>query len=386
MAVDHQPTFSRTSLNILIVACVGLILIFGQSSKESSEMNIPPAPKLNVSSWVSDSGAKVWFSPKLDDHISIQLDYLAGFAYNQPPFAKGSSYLLVSLLNHEAKLSRLPIHFELKADFIEASVQLSTEPLTMKQQLKAIQNLLYRPTLANKALQDAKLIIQKPFDSLWQQAFAGHDYAGPKQGTEQSLSGIHRASLQKFQQSYLHPQRLFVGISGNINQQAAQVIVETLLPVSKYPVKKSTPISSQPTSQLVNNDNGILVLEGSTTNAESLIQQRIGLCILKALPVQGMRFVDQQANNVVLIEHWSNVLDAMDTEVNSDMMRQAKRQCIKHAFAQTHNGQAVSRFLAWLNRYELPSHFLKMQFDALANWQEKDWLELKHAWFDPRQE
>lgn len=383
MAVDHQPTFSRTSLNILMLVCVVLILIFGQSSQESTEINIPPAPKLNVSTWTSDSGAKIWFSPKVDEHIAIQLDYLAGFAYNQAPFLPGSSYLLMSLLNQEAQQESLPIHFQLSADFLSANINLSTEPLTMKQQIKGIKTLLYRPHLDSKALQNAKLILQQPHDALWASAFSDHPYAGPKQGSQESLNSIHRASVQRFQQTYLHPQRLFVGISGNINQQAAQVILESLLPKSKYPVQAITKLPTASPSTHTDNNLGLILLRGSHDNTDALIQQRIGYCVLKSLPVLNSHLIHNQMNNVLIIEQWSEQLAAMDTQINSDMIREAKRQCIKQGFAHTHNAQALSAFLAWLNRYHLPSHFLQLEFDALATWQEKDWQILKQNWFYP---
>jgi hypothetical protein len=234
MPTDHQPTFSRTSLNILILVCVILILIFGQTTQENDHIDVPPVPRLDVSIWQTDSGASVWFNPVMDEHIYIQLHYLAGFSFNQPPFSPGTSQLLVSLLNHQARGMTLPAKASLNPDYIEISIRLSTDALVMKQQIKRLRQWIYRPLLASDALGVAKNILPNHLDELWQQAYAGHAYEGPAQGSLESISGIHRASIQKYQQGFLHPNRVFASITGNINEQAAQVIMESLMPKSPF--------------------------------------------------------------------------------------------------------------------------------------------------------
>lgn len=383
MAVDHQPTFNRTSLNILILVCIVLILIFGHSAQDSSEIKLPPVPKLNTSIWKTDSGASVWFNPKLDEHIYIQLDFLAGFAFNQSPYPAGTSQLLVSLLNAQAETQKLPIHFRLSMDFIEASIQLSTEPLTMKKQLTAITQLIYRPTLSNQQLQNAKLIIHSPIDDVWQQAFANHIYAGPKKGTSESVSGIHRALVQKFQQAYLHPKRLYAGISGNINETAAQVIMERLLPAKAHEAASLEHTESSATHYIAENNYAVLALPGSYESIEDIAQQKMALCLLQVIHPNQISMQEGNLNNALVIEQWDNLTLAMDTEPNSDMMRQAKRQCIKQAFEQTQTARALSQFLAWLNRYHLPSNFLHKQFAHIEGWQLHHWRTLQKNWFKP---
>ena len=382
MAVDHQPTFSRTSLNILILVCVVLILIFGQSTQDNSEIKLPPVPKLNTSIWKTDSGASVWFSPKLDEHIYIQLDFLAGFSFNQPPYPAGTSQLLVSLLNAQAEAQKLPVQFQLSMDFIEGRIQLSTEPLTMKKQLSAITQLIYRPKLSPNDLQDAKLIINTPIDDIWQQTFANHTYKGPKQGTTESVSAIHRAIVQNFQHSYLHPKRVFAGISGNVNETAAQVIMETLLPVKAHQAATTQRAESAPTRYVMDNQFLVLALPGSYDGIEAISEQKMALCLLQAIHPNQVTLREGNSNNALLIEQWDNLKLAMDTKLNSDMMRQAKRQCIKQAFEQTQTAKELSQFLAWLNRYRLPSNFLHKQFAHIESWQLEHWRTLQSNWFN----
>lgn len=383
MAVDHQPTFSRTSLNILILVCVILIVIFGQSSQPTDDIELPPAPKLNVSIWQTDSGANVWFNPKLDDHIYIQLDYLAGFAFNQPPYPAGSSQVLVNLLNQQAKAEGLPVQITNGLDFIEVSIQLSGDGLTMQQQIKAIRALLYHPKLHNKHLQQAKFVMASATDDLWQNAYKEHPYFGPKNGTSISLGSLHRAAIQKFQQTFMHPSRLSAAITGNISEKAAQIIMETLLPVRSVTASASQLAKQQAAPLAVYRDQqfGLIALDGSQNNTQGLIEQTLAMCLLTAAHPNHVTLVQGQINNSLLIEQWEQLVSIMDSEHFSDMMPQAKRQCIKQAFAYTQNAQALSHYLAWLNRYHLPSNFLHKLFTSLEQWQMKDWRKLSQAWF-----
>ena len=391
MPVDHQPTFNRTSLNILILACVILILIFGQSTQDDASIPMPVTPKLNVSIWQTDSQAQVWFSPKLDEHIYIQLHYLAGFSYNQSPISAGTSQLLVSLLNHQARQLGLPAQAALSPDFIEISIQLNTDPLIMNQQIKGLNSLLYRPTLNPQALSEAKNILPSPLLSLWQQAYSEHAYAGPKQGSPNSMSGIHRAAVQKYQQGFMHPARLFASITGNINEQAAQIIMESLLPIRPYQanqhiIHKTHKDSSRTQSTVHQHDNlSLIVLPGSYEQAEQLAQQFMMINILKQIQTTPMQFITANSHNTLIIEQWPSLLASMDTDLDSDMMRQAKRQSIRDANQRIQTAQALSELLVWLNRHHLPSSFMHQQFSIIENWQNKDWQNVKKMWLQTPQ-
>ena len=380
MPTDHQPTFSRTSLNILILACVILILIFGQTTQEKDHIDVPPVPRLDVSIWQTDSDARVWFHPVLDDHVYIQLHYLAGFSFNQAPFTPGTSQLLVSLLNHQARKMTLPAKASLSPDYIEISIRLSTDALEMNQQIKRLRQWIYRPLLASDALSSAKKILPNHLDELWQQAYAGHAYEGPAQGSLDSIGGIHRASIQKYQQGFLHPARLFASITGNINEQAAQVIMESLLPKSPFKAYSQTHHPSHKTGIYHKASTAVLVLAGSYENAPQVIQQMIMLNTLKQLQPNPMQFITAASNNSLVIEQWPSLLSSIDTELDSDIMRQAKRQSIKDALAQTQTAQSLSKLLVWLNRYHLPSSFLHEQFSIIENWQHSDWQNAKKQW------
>lgn len=380
MPTDHQPTFSRTSLNILILVCVVLILIFGQTSQDDDSVDVPPVPRLDVSVWQTDSGASVWFSPMIDESIHIQLHYLAGFSFNRSPFSAGTSQLLVSLLNHQAKQMKLPAHVTQSPDFIEISIQLSTDALAMKQQIKGLRSLIYRPSLANNILNDAKNILPNHLDELWQQAHLHHPYEGPEQGTQASISGIHRASLQKYQQGFLHPARLFASITGNINEQAAQVIMESLLPTSPFTADSSPMHEPHKSGIYPQGSLALLVLPGSYENVQAWVEQMIMVNTLKQIQPTPMQFISATANNSLLIEQWPSLLSSIDTDLDSDIMRQAKRQSIKDAIASTQTAQSLSALLVLLNRYHLPSSFLHQQFSIIENWQHRDWQVHKQKW------
>ena len=380
MPTDHQPTFSRTSLNILILVCVVLILIFGQASKDDGQIELPPVPKLDTSIWQTDSGASVWFSPKLSDHIYIQLHYLAGFSFNQGEFAAGTSQLLVSLLNHQARQVKVPANFVLSPDYIEVSLKLSTDALIMSEQIKGLNRLLYRPKLQAAQLNAAKNILPNHLDELWQQAYQGHPYEGPKHGTVESMGGIHRASVQKFQQGFLHPQRLFASITGNINEKAAQIIMESLLPKTLHTANTITQHPSHTSATYQQGNVGLVVLPGGFESPDTLTTQTMLVNVLKQIQPTQMQLIHGNSNNSLLIEQWPSLQSSIDTDLDSDIMRQAKRQSIKDAVESTQTAQALSEFLVKLNRYHLPSSFLHTHFDAIERWHQKDWRNAKQQW------
>jgi hypothetical protein len=385
MPIDQKPTFSRASLNILILVCIVLILIFGQASKDNGQIDLPPAPKLDISVWQTDSGARIWFNPKLDDHIYIQLHYLAGFSYNQSPFSAGTSQLLVSLLNHQARQLNLPAHTTFSPDFIEMSIKLSTDALTMNEQIKGLKALVYRPNLPADALNTAKNILPNRVSSLWQQAYSHHPYQGPKHGTQETISGIHRAAVQKFQQGFLHPNRLFASITGNINETAAQVIMESLLPKSPYTASLTAKHEAQTSGTYQQGNLGIVVLPGNYEQAEQLADQMMMVNILKQYQVTQMQFISANTNNTLVVEDWPSLLSSIDTDLDSDIMRKAKRQSIKDAIARTQTASALSELLVRLNRYHLPSSFMHKQFAVIDGWQKKDWQAVKQQWLQPQQ-
>lgn len=380
MPVDHQPTFSRTSLNILILVCVVLILIFGQSTQEDTHIDLPPAPKLDVSIWQTDSGSTVWFSPLLDENVYIQLHYHAGFAFNQAAFPAGTSQILTSLLTHQANTLQLPVQFKLTPDFIEVAIKLSNDALRMRQQIKQISALLYQPTLNSQAFTIAKQVIPNRLDTLWQAAYANHPYEGPKQGNNNSLTQLDHGQVRQFHQRFMHPKRLSASIVGNLNEQAAQIIMESLLPNSAYSASNERLNKTQTLGTYQQGSVGLVVLPGSYDAITNLAKQSMMLAILKRLQPTQMQWVDGTVNNSLLVEQWPSLISAMDTDLNSDIMRQAKRQSIQTGIQQTQSAQALSEFLAWLNRYHLPSNFLHKQFEIIDQWQDKDWQALKQDW------
>ncbi len=112
-----QPKFSRMSLNVLMIISTVLIVILYVPKNKEEMITLPTAPSLNIQSWLSDSGAQIWFSPYLTDQLEIQLWYKAGYRYDGEQ--KGSSHLLAQLLKYESRKRQLPMEISLDQDFIK---------------------------------------------------------------------------------------------------------------------------------------------------------------------------------------------------------------------------------------------------------------------------
>ena len=379
MTTEYQPKFSRASLNVLMIVCAVLIVIFGQTARQASEKPLPPAPKLNISIWHTDSGAKVWYGPYFSEHIQVQLWYDAGFAFDGEQ--KGRAQLLAKLLKFESQQNNLPATVSLDQDYLKIGLALSTDPNVMKQQIEQVAELLYRPQLSNGAL---KLIRESQYSiktHLREMAYGPHPYGGPQQGTDESLSAIDRKQLQSYMQTHVHPQRLHASIVGDITEQGAQVIMETLLPSSIHQPEVNQALTSLPVSSHERQEwiltiwPGLESQEDSSQNKNNVnvVDAQMVLHLLKQVHGNLVHFSPGQKNSTLLIQQASLLKQTMHDEINSDMIARSKRQLASHWLKQVNQAQGLSKYLVRLNAYELAVNELDKNLARLESWDEDRW-------------
>lgn len=391
MTAEYQPKFSRASLNVLMIVCTLMIVIFGQAARQISDKPLPPAPKLNTSIWHTDSGAKVWYSPYLSERIHIQLWYDAGFAFDGE--LKGRSQLIAKLLKFESQQKELPVTVSLDQDYLKLGLAISTEPTAMRQQIDAITELLYRPRLSNQALNQIRSARNSVKTHLRQQAYGPHPYGGPQQGTEQSLANIDRKQLQSFSQTHMHPQRLHAAIVGDITEQAAQVIMERLLPQSRHVAQTPTTVSVLPVTAQENQEWLMGIWPGMQQDnsqdkskgkqAINKVDAQMVIHLLKNVHGNLVHFSPGQSNSTLLIQQASLLKQTMQDEIDSDMIARSKRQLAAHWLQQVNQAQGLSKFLVRLNAYELAVNELNTNLARLESWDEDRWQTVSKQLLGP---
>jgi hypothetical protein len=408
MSTEYQPKFNRMSLNVLMVVSAALIVIFGQSARQMDYKPLPPAPKLDISIWHADSGAKIWYSPYFSETLEIQLWYQAGFSYDDQ--FTGRAKILAKLLKFESQSMKLPMKVSLDQDFIKITLHLSTDPIKMKRQIEQSVALLYRPKLSSKVIKKLLEIDAQSLpslsDALWQQTYAGHTYGQVKQSNGpniNSAASLTRAQLQKYQQAYIHPQRLHASIVGDISERGAQIIMESLLPQSKYKPPLIRQIESKPTALVSNNQQLMAVWPGEynmdSTYSERLptieeelaadasnpqqkiqnqllkthINKQMMVQLLKAVHGDSVKWQPGKYNSTVMIRQSDQLKRAVHDQINSDMIAHNTRQLAKKWLAMVNNASGLSLYLVELNAYRLPVNQLRKNLTALDGWDEDDW-------------
>ena len=388
MSSEYQPKFNRMSLNVLMLASAALIVIFGQSARQMNHKPLPPAPKLDISIWHADSGAKIWYSPYFSETLEIQLWYQAGRSFDdtQPRRAE----LLAKLLKLESQNLNLPLQVAIDQDFLKLTLHLSTDPIQMKQQIEKSVALIYRPKLSTKHLRTLQTIKDIPSlsDELWQKAYAGESY-GHSPETPLDVQ-ITRAQLQKYQQKYIHPERLHASIVGDISERGAQIIMESLLPASKhkaahYSQQLSTPINNIEHRELfiatwpgesletTQDDSPETKLNQQKAQLKSLINKQMIAQLLKSIHGDLVTLQTGKINSTLLIQQSSQLKRAVHDQIDSDMIDHQTRQLAKKWLAQVNNASGLSQYLVQLNAYQLPVNQLTKNLLALDGWDEDDW-------------
>ncbi len=358
---NKQPQFSRMSLNVLMLISTVLIVILYVPKNKEEMVTLPTAPSLNSQSWLSDSGAQIWFSPYLTDRLEIQLWYKAGYRYDGEQ--KGTAHLLAQLLKYESRKRQLPMEVSLDQDFIKVSLHLSKAPLAMRKTLQDASALLYHPKLATtllNTLRQSPVALSPPLSShLLQKVYGQHSYAGPKTGTQSSLANISRQQLQVFQQQFLNPKRLHASIVGDISEAGAQLIMETLLPVSRHQSAKKVTHQPHSSNHVSENNMAVLVWPGlnslQTPNQhKQLINTYLLTHILKMQHPQHIKLRPGKLNNTLYINDSKQLQISLQEIQDSAMMARAKRQLATRWLEQVQNADKLSRYLVRLNAYGLP--------------------------------
>ncbi len=380
MSTTPSPQFSRMSLNILMLVSVVLIVIFAapgtKQAQKQEQPPLPKAPKINAQVWLSDSGSQVWYSPHLSSTIEIQLWFKAGFRYDGE--FKGRANLLAQLLKYQSTQYQLPMQISLDQDFIKIALHLSTSAVSIKQQIDKTVALLYRPRLSNKLLKQLRMANHSASQDLRQKAYGQHAYAGPRQGTEKSLKRISRADLQKFQQQHLHPNRLFASIVGDLTEHSAQIIMETLLPPSKYKAASVQPLAPLKTSFASQNNMMVMVKPGlahleKAEQYQQLVNNYLLLQVLDILQPSQNKWINGRSNNTLYVQQTAQFRQNMLQDIDWDMILRAKRQLAGNWLSQVEEAPALSRYLVHLNAYNLPINHMTKSLQHLQSIDQDSW-------------
>jgi len=386
MESAQQPKFNRMSLNVLMLVSVVLIVILGSTGPGAQQLSLPDAPNLNVNTWQSDSGASIWYNPQISTSIEMQFWYKAGYRYDQD--LKGTAYLLAQLLKYESKQRSLDMKISLDQDFIKIGLSLNKDPSTLKKQISQASTLLYHPVLANSWLSQLRANQNSLTDQLRSQAYGTHPYAGPKQGDANTLSSITRKQLQNFHHQYLHPKRLSVSVVGDLDQATAQVISETLLPISKYLSASELQLKPQTSHQAQAADISVLVQPG-IKELNTASHHMLSHVLNQQAPKQ-LSFQLGQLNSTLYVQGRSQLIGQLKQieqgEFDWDMMLRAKRQIAHSWLKQLQGAQALSRYLVHLNAYDLPvnqmannlNHLKEIDMDSWQQTSQKLLIALNH--------
>lgn len=379
------------SLNLLMLVCLVLIIIFSATPQDNSQSKLPPVPKLHIDQWKTDSGAKVWFSPMLSDTIEVQLWYLAGFGFDGQD--KGKAQLLAQLLKYESRQRKLDMDISLDQDFLKLSLTLSKQPSTMNAQIKKAVELIYRPQLSSALLGQIRQSHSSASQALLMELYQEHPYAGPKQGHEQTLNQLTRKDLQGFQQSHLHPERLYIGLSGDMNTETARVISERLLPKAKYPAQPKQAFPSQDIMFASQNQLGAMIWPSLKSQSSKggmddtleleAVDHYMLYQILTQVHAHPVRFAPGLANSTVLIEQQEVLKQTMNEDLDSALIATAKRSLLKNWLQQLQTPQGLSKHLVQLNAYGYGVMEMENRRNALMEWDQDRWFKLNEQFLSP---
>jgi hypothetical protein len=370
MSASQKTQFSRMSLNVLMLVSVVLIVILYQPASKYDNEPLPAAPVLNAKIWLSDSGSQVWFHPMLSNTIEIQLWFKAGFRHDGQ--YKGRAYLLAQLLKYEGKQRKLPLDVSLDQDFIKVALHLSKSPLNLKHQIDQAAALLQHPALSHKRLKTLRTANASVSQDLRLKAYGKHPYAGPRQGTIQSLNRISRADLQKYHHQYLHPKRLMASIVGDLNEHSASIIMETLLPTSLQNAALDLPLSPHASSFAHHNEMAILVKPGlnnlhSQEQHLQLVKDYLLMQVLHTQQPSQSKWITGISNNTLYLQQLAQFRQNMRENPDWDMILRAKRQLASRWLQHVQGAPALSRYLVHLNAYKLPVNHMNQNLKHLQS-------------------
>jgi len=375
---EYQPRFSRNSLNILMLATLGLIVLFNlpQLMAQRDHAVLPKPAPLNLNTWRTDSGAEVWFAPYIGaESVHIELWYTAGSQFSR----HGETLLLTELLAAQAKRQKLPIRVRSDQDFIQIRTQFSRQPTVLKKQIEALKSLIYFPALsANDIEQVRTSYLPAASDELRSQLY-GKDHQYSTSVTLDSLGALTRADIQKFHHKHLHPNRLHVALVADLPANAARVLLERLLPVSPHaPSIKQT---AQSLAQSHARSENLVLLNWPPLQDHQMdIDMAVSAAILKSHYGDLVNWYPGLSNSLFQLQ---SKPDQRFEDLDAKSMLTTKRQLALKWIRQTHAADSLSRYLIHLNAYGLPQDYMHKQIERLQEFDRGRWQQVLNTLLAP---
>lgn len=375
---EYQPRFSRNSLNILMLATLGLIVLFNlpQLMAQRDQAVLPKPAPLNLNTWQTDSGAEVWFSPYMAaESVHMELWYKAGSQFSR----HGETLLLTELLAAQAKRQKLPVRVRSDQDFIQIRTQFSRKPTVLKKQIEALKNLIYFPDLAADDIQRIRAsYLPTASDELLTQLYGeNHQYAATV--TSDSLGALTRADIQKFHHKNLHPKRLHVAFVADLPTDAARVLLERLLPISPHAASTKQPVQALAPNHARSN-NLVLINWPPLQDHQADIDMAISAAILKSRYGDLVNWYPGLSNSLFQLQSQpGQALEELDTK----SMLTTKRQLALKWIRQTHAADSLSRYLIHLNAYGLPQDYMLKQIQRLEEFDRGRWQQVLNTLLAP---
>lgn len=222
------------------------------SSLEELDLDTPPARRgLDLQHWQTRQGTPVYFMhagelPMLD----IQLLYAAGASRDGE--LPGLAMFTNAMLNEgtgsldagdiAAGFERLGAQFSNSShrDMGLISLRTLTADDKLEPALTLFAQILAKPSfpaaslerIREQLLAGLRYARQRPgaqaSEALWSTLYPGHPYGIPPDGTEDSLKGISRDDLQRFQQTYYNAGNAVIALVGDIDRARAEQLAQHL--------------------------------------------------------------------------------------------------------------------------------------------------------------
>lgn len=202
--------------------------------------------------WETGSGSRVYFVPLGElPMVDLQVSFDAGSA-RDPDGMAGLSMLTNGLLDEGAggmdadglsfEFERLGARYGASTNTDMASVSLRTlsDPEMLDPALANLRRVLGAPDFPGEALARRKQRMQVSIqrkqqspgalaDDAFQAALYGdHPYAAPKEGTQESVSGLERGDVRSFYRRYYTAANAVITLVGDLDRERAEAVAESL--------------------------------------------------------------------------------------------------------------------------------------------------------------
>ncbi|MCP5334741.1 MAG: insulinase family protein [Oceanospirillaceae bacterium] len=369
--MDAPPRFSRHTLTLIILVTVVMIALMGQQGREKN-IDLPPPPQFKITALRTDSGTPLWFIAKPSSPSLARLSCLAGSAFAPD----GAAYALQQLLNQQARRQNIPLIAELDRDNLYLNMQFSQDPWQLKKQLDALRGLLWQPQLDNSELQALRDLPLLPpaSDSIFA-SLPPHPYRASLLPTAEQLGTLTRLQIQQFAQAYLHPARCQLTLLADLAPNAAQVLAETLLPVSSHAASEAV-MPPLPHA----------VIAGGISMPPLNPGDNIGLLVLAAWAANNNINVQRTALGAGQV--WqipAGFVQQVDDGDLKNSLNDAKKQLVKRWLQNLDEPAALLQTLSTLQRQGAPVNFFDEGYALLRALDSGTLRATADTWFNPPQ-